>query len=291
MSSQLNSTHKHSRAFNPNLGIRATHLTILPTTSYNAPSTTAATMPSTPESSPPVTANISAENLTISAGIAIFHLASSRVVLCYHTRDKYYFLPKGRKNVHEDLLAAAEREGFEESGMRGRVIGVPIGHRQTLPEDGEVNEDVRFAKEPIWTQMLPLRPGTTSKRQYLLFWFVGETVPKGIEEEYWRGETSTGKRVYRSPSPFPVDMTLRQRVDLDFVVGEDGTRRVYEPLRHEGTGVNEEELLYTAELVPVDEAVRKLGGSLMADVVRKGWEGLQLRLRMEDEDLVAKGRA
>lgn len=62
----------------------------------------------------PVYASFPSSNLTIGCGVAIFHLASSRVVLCYHTRDKYWFLPKGRRDSGEESGRAAEREGFEE---------------------------------------------------------------------------------------------------------------------------------------------------------------------------------
>ena len=63
---------------------------------------------------PPIIGNWDSANTTIGAGVAIFHLASSRVVLCYHSVDKYYFLPKGRRDASEDTGSAAEREGFEE---------------------------------------------------------------------------------------------------------------------------------------------------------------------------------
>lgn len=55
----------------------------------------------------------------------------------------------------------------------------------------------------------------------------------------------------------------------------------WEPVRHENTGVDEEEALYLSYLVPITEAREKLRGSIMADVVRKGWEGICERLRME----------
>ena len=60
---------------------------------------------------------------------------------------------------------------------------------------------------------------------------------------------------------------------------EDG----YEPMRYEGTGVDEEEALYTSELVPVEEALRRLGRNSMADVVAIGWERIQARMRHEEE--------
>ena len=66
------------------------------------------------QSSPPVTGNWDGAHTTIGAGVAIFHLATTRVVVCYHSVDKYWFLPKGRRDADEDTGAGAEREGFEE---------------------------------------------------------------------------------------------------------------------------------------------------------------------------------
>ena len=67
-----------------------------------------------PSSDPPVNANFDSSHLTIGAGVAIFHLASSRVILCQHSVKKYWFLPKGRRDAGEDTVRGAEREGFEE---------------------------------------------------------------------------------------------------------------------------------------------------------------------------------
>lgn len=66
---------------------------------------------------PPVIAQFSGEDLVVGGGVAIFHLASQRVVIC-SARDRrgeqYYFLPKGRRDAGEDSRAGAEREGYEE---------------------------------------------------------------------------------------------------------------------------------------------------------------------------------
>ena len=62
----------------------------------------------------PLYARFDSSHLTIGAGVAIFHLATSRVVLCWHTRERYWFLPKGRRDVHEETGCGAEREGYEE---------------------------------------------------------------------------------------------------------------------------------------------------------------------------------
>lgn len=67
-----------------------------------------------PQSSPPVVAKFDSSHLVIGAGVAIFHIATARVVLCYHSVDQYWFLPKGRRDANEDSGSGAEREGFEE---------------------------------------------------------------------------------------------------------------------------------------------------------------------------------
>lgn len=70
--------------------------------------------PSAPSSDPPIKANFDSSHLTIGAGVAIFHLATSCVVVCRHSVNKYWFLPKGRRDAGEDTARGAEREGFEE---------------------------------------------------------------------------------------------------------------------------------------------------------------------------------
>lgn len=69
---------------------------------------------SAPSSDPPVKANFDSSHLTIGAGVAIFQLASSCVIVCRHSVKKYWFLPKGRRDAGEDTASGAEREGFEE---------------------------------------------------------------------------------------------------------------------------------------------------------------------------------
>ena len=80
---------------------------------------------------------------------------------------------------------------------------------------------------------------------------------------------------YQYPPRFEDDMTLKQRIAME----EKG----YEPVRHENTGVDAEEALYESYLLPVEEAVGKLGRSVSADVVRKGWAAICLRRQMEEE--------
>jgi hypothetical protein len=113
---------------------------------------------------------------------------------------------------------------------------------------------------------MPLGP-----RQYVLYWYIAETLPPSLEKEL---ETEAGA-AYKPPPPYPRNLTLRDRIKQE----PEG----YEPLHHEGTGVDEEELTFKSHMLPIEEAVRRLGrDSVMADVVLKGWQGIQDRLAIED---------
>lgn len=117
-------------------------------------------------------------------------------------------------------------------------------------------------------QMMPLGYGS---KQYVLYWYVAETLPPSLEVEL---ETEVGA-AYRPPPAYPHELTLRERVRLE----PEG----YEPLHHEGTGVDAEEATYESHLVDVEEAVKRLGRhGVMADVVLRGWKGIQDRFAMEE---------
>lgn len=126
--------------------------------------------------------------------------------------------------------------------------------------------------EPAWTQFLPL----TARTQYLLFWYIAETLPPEIEASLnSRAESSSSSRPpYQQPPAYPSDLRLKDRVKNEAAD--------YVPLKHEGTGADEEEMLYESHLLSISDAITKLGRSVMAQVVRQGWEAIQQRLHEEE---------
>ncbi|KAI4101242.1 MAG: hypothetical protein LQ339_005169 [Xanthoria mediterranea] len=228
---------------------------------------TASGTSSRPVSNLPFIANFDSAHLTIGAGVAIFHLATSQVVVCYHSKEKHWFLPKGRRDAGEDSATGAEREGFEESGYRNRLLPIPLRHRQ--PQAHNSNDAVSpFVAEPVWAQLMPV----TRSTQYMLFWYIAETLPPEIEQSLSQKSTQANG-AYMTPPPYPATMTLAERIVLD---------KKLAPVRHENTGVNEDEALYESYLLSVDEAQQKLSGTIMANVVRTGWEAIQTRMAMEE---------
>ncbi|KAL8917138.1 MAG: hypothetical protein Q9172_005973 [Xanthocarpia lactea] len=208
-----------------------------------------------PTSNLPVIANFDSTHLTIGAGVAIFHLATSRVVICYHSEHKYWFLPKGRRDAGEDSGTGAEREGFEEvcisqnpmntltlpqSGYRNRLLPIPLRHRQPQAHNSD-SAMSSFVTEPVWTQLMPV----TRSAQYMLFWYIAETLPPEIDHSLSQ-KSIQANNVYMVPPAYP-----------------------------EATWVNEEEALYESYLLSINDAQQKLSGTIMADVVRIGWEAIQ----------------
>ena len=115
--------------------------------------------------------------------------------------------------------------------------------------------------------------------QYLLFWYAAETLPPDLETTLnakpaphdavapTAHNTSlltpmnTAAQKFVIPPAFPKDLTLKQRAQMDEVIGENGQTTVYEPPRHEGTGVDEEEALYESFLLPIGDAIKMLAGT------------------------------
>ena len=230
--------------------------------------------------STPAWAQHPSENVTFGAGVAIFHVKTSRVVVCFHSRDEYYFLPKGRRDVNETSEQGAEREGYEESGYRNRLLPISIRHQQPRPQTSKGTYQPQLSTEPVWTMLMPQSTHT----QYILYWYVAETLPPEIEAQMntevpqspdvESSSTLVGSQAYRYPPKASRVTTLRDRITNE----PDG----YEPPRHENTGVDEEEMLYKSQLVGVETAIDLLGThTVMADVVRRGWAGIQQRILEE----------
>ena len=124
----------------------------------------------------------------------------------------------------------------------------------------------------------------TAHSQYLLHWYVAETVPPDVEEAMTKEEEQGGisffggKGVYKPPLAFGVEDTLQERLARE----PDG----YVPVKHEGTSADEDEALYQSRLVSVEEAVALLN-PVEGDVVRRGLAAILARARMEGVELGA----
>jgi hypothetical protein len=169
-------------------------------------------------------------------------------------------LPRGVISTFADAIYLLK------SGYRNRLLPLPIKHCQ--PQAFPRIHAPPLTAEPVWMHLMPI--GHVFK-QYVIFWYIAETIPPSLEAEL---ETAAGDP-YKPPPPYPTDLLLKERVKME----PEG----YQPIHHEGTGVDEEEATYKSYLLPVSEATEKLGRrSVMADVVLRGWQGIQDRYALED---------
>ena len=178
-----------------------------------------------------------------------------------------------------------------QSGYRNRLLPLPVAHRQP-PPTGLKRDPTRFSTEPVLVQLMPWSH-SSRYGQYILSWRIAETLPPDEEaamsvaspppasEELSSSSRPTEKRVlpapYQSPPAYPTNLTLRARIALERLPNSSA----YEPVRHEGTGVDADELTYEAHLLPIAEAIRHLEGSGHDLVVRRGWEAICWRDRLE----------
>lgn len=87
----------------------------------------------------------SSEATTISCGTVTFDLAQSMILLIWNKQLEIYQLPKGRKNIDEDMLSTALRETSEETGVIATPLRLRIATRATppsctVPESSEDHE-------------------------------------------------------------------------------------------------------------------------------------------------------
>lgn len=92
--------------------------------------------------------------LNLGAGTVTFHPTKNEVLLVLNSKyhEDIWQLPKGRKNLDEDLRDTAIRETYEETGYHVKLVPIPVLTRATRPH-GCTRPSVRTA--PIRSAMCP----------------------------------------------------------------------------------------------------------------------------------------
>lgn len=113
----------------------------------------------------------------------------------------------------------------------------------------------------------------------MLSWYIAETVPPEMEKELKAKMEAEATAASRTPYQYPpkdlASLTLDERLEME--VGG------YEPVHHPNTAVNSEEALYESYLLPVEEAVQRLKGTIQEHVVRSGWQAIVRRHQIESK--------
>ncbi|KAJ7153450.1 hypothetical protein C8R43DRAFT_1001986 [Mycena crocata] len=129
----------------------------------------------------------SSENFLLGAGMVVFQPATLKVVVIWERQKKYWFLPKGRKDVGESLEETALREAYEESGYRVEPFPLYTNTCAPGPPTNLAAPDQRNC-EPIYINTTSYserrrRNYTTPPGEYLTFWYVGQIPEDAVREE------------------------------------------------------------------------------------------------------------
>ncbi|KAF7288134.1 Nudix hydrolase domain-containing protein [Mycena chlorophos] len=129
------------------------------------------------------------QNFLLGAGMVVIQESTHRIVMCYERERKYWFLPKGRKDIGQTLEETALREAYEESGYR---VEPRLLYTNTLAP-GPPNDPQAY-REPNWEPIMMTTiasPARKSRRTgelrpasvYLISWYVGAIAADAVREE------------------------------------------------------------------------------------------------------------
>ncbi|KAL4256696.1 Nudix hydrolase domain-containing protein [Pleurotus pulmonarius] len=137
----------------------------------------------------------SAQDFMLGVGMVIIQPETEKVVLCYDSRRKRYFFPKGRKDAGEAMETAVLREAYEESGFRASFLPLYIpSHAPISPQDMNIRSDNPVkSSEPfiVSTKTYNPRPSfnpftkreVDTSRVYFIHWYVGQIPADAVREE------------------------------------------------------------------------------------------------------------
>ncbi|EIM80205.1 uncharacterized protein STEHIDRAFT_28238, partial [Stereum hirsutum FP-91666 SS1] len=148
-------------------------------------------------SSPPIPdSQFFARDFMLAASMVIIQPSTGKVVVVNDTKRQSWFLPRGRKDVGENLEQCALREAYEESGFRAEFLPVvtysraPHAPQSATPDSNPVDPwGIGKNTEPIYitTQRWgPKRFGNGHVDNggiYQAFYYVGQIPADAVREE------------------------------------------------------------------------------------------------------------
>ncbi|KAF8900424.1 hypothetical protein CPB84DRAFT_1815380 [Gymnopilus junonius] len=127
----------------------------------------------------------SSHDFMLGAGMVLIQRNTHKIVMVYETKEKYWFFPRGRKDVGESLEQTALREAYEESGYRAEFLPLLNPTRQPTAPNTQYHE---LNTEPIFMTIASWSPKTRNGRvydnggEYLTTWYVGEIPEDAVHE-------------------------------------------------------------------------------------------------------------
>lgn len=124
---------------------------------------------------------IPAETLMISCGCVPVDYMRKKIAIIYDCNSGYTQLPKGRKNIHEDLHATAIRETCEETGLEFSPLPLNNATRATPTADMCRNGTLTVGPNGLTTGLVNCEPSSVcvyrcrdTQAFKLVFWFAAQ---------------------------------------------------------------------------------------------------------------------
>ncbi|KAF9006026.1 NUDIX hydrolase domain-like protein [Cyathus striatus] len=129
-------------------------------------------------------------NFMLGAGMVIFQQNTHKIVLVYERKRKYWFLPRGRKDVGESLEETALREAYEEAGYNVEFLPHYGPTRQPVGPAERVTR-TKALTEPIYLTITAWKDGAhtpyeaegSKGGEYMTSWYLGQIAEDAIPVE------------------------------------------------------------------------------------------------------------
>lgn len=123
------------------------------------------------------------QDFMLGAGMVIIQPETRKVVCVWERERKYWFLPKGRKDVGQSLEETALREAYEETGYRATFLPTYHYHNQPSP-----TYQYYPSTEPIFIHLMTWGPRYRGDKmvdpggEYLTTWYIGQIAADAVYE-------------------------------------------------------------------------------------------------------------
>ncbi|EPE35337.1 Nudix [Glarea lozoyensis ATCC 20868] len=107
------------------------------------------------------------DQFVISCGTVTLDLAARKVLILLWRKNGEYLLPKGRKDIGEDIQMTALRETFEESGYKCKLLPHKFPTLATSGSTGEAIEHRQATTEPFAVSQRP-----SGGKLKIIFWYL-----------------------------------------------------------------------------------------------------------------------
>ncbi|KAK5662922.1 hypothetical protein OQA88_6334 [Cercophora sp. LCS_1] len=140
-----------------------------------------------------------ADAFVMSCGTVTIDLQRGLILLIWNKKLQAYQLPKGRRNIDENMWSAALRETYEETGYLVRPLRLKIATRATPPAAEKTTDNPQITEGRISTEILGIciypDPQSDAPALKMVFYYVATadstaTPAVGTQENHEKLEAS-----------------------------------------------------------------------------------------------------